>query len=155
MGHQQEPHTIYQRKPFEPIVLFYHLTRPENLEQIEREGLRANAEGDIFAFTDWIAADTIAANQTGANPYALFRIHPSGITGDLFTDEVAELSAPLQCIIRQDRIESQFLDYLGIWPVREDLTPWQHLVYAQMGMSRQHIEAMICTFERAKENQHA
>jgi len=136
---------------FEPATLFYHVTRPEHLASIERDGLRADADGNIFAFTDLIVADTIAAEQVFADPYALLWIAGSGIKGRLYADDVAESCRQFQCIIRQDRIDPRYVHYLATMTVQRDaLTPWQRLRDANRGITRQQSEAM---FREAREAQ--
>ena len=134
-----------ENKSFKPVTLVYHVTRLENVEAIEREGLQADADGNIYAFTDLLVADCIASTQVFANPYALFCIRPSGIEGPLFADNVAELSSPLHCVIQQDCIAPEYLWYLGTMSVQQDnLTPWQWMSKARMGLSRSQIEAAYC-----------
>ena len=130
-------------REFKSCTLLYHLTPPKYVEQIEREGICAD-EGNIFAFTDLIAASSIAMNQVGADPYAVFWIEAKGITGKLYADDVAESTRRLQCIIRQERIEPQFVHYLGTMALdRNTLAPWQRLLDASRGFSRQQSEAMF------------
>lgn len=136
--------TTHRYRTFKPPTLLFHLTRPENLETIERDGLWPDSEGNIFAFTDLIVADSIAAEQVFADPYVLLWIHPHGINGKLYADDVAELSHRFQCIIRQERIEPQYVHYLATMRVQTDtLTPWQRLVDASRGYSRQQSEDMF------------
>lgn len=131
----------HRYRTFKPPMLLFHLTRPENLELIERDGLRADSEGNIFAFTDLIVADSIAAEQVCADPYVLLWIHPHGINGKLYADDVAEWSQRFQCIIRQERIEPQYVHYLATMRVQTDtLTPWQRLVDASRGVIREQSE---------------
>lgn len=134
----------YRYRTFKPPMLLFHLTRPENLESIERDGLRADSEGNIFAFSDLIVADNIAAEQVFADPYVLLWIHPYGINGKLYADDVAEGSHRFQCIIRQERIEPRYVHYLATMRVQTDaLTPWQRLLDASRGFSRQQSEEMF------------
>jgi len=131
-------------RPFSPTTFLYHVTHPDNVESIEREGLQAGGDGRIYAFTDLLVADNIACGQVFANPYSLFRICPGGITGDLLADDVAEFSAPFHCVIRQDRIAPEHLRYLGTMHVQEGiLTPWQWMIHGMRGLSRSQIESMF------------
>lgn len=126
----------YRYRPFNPGMLLYHVTRVEHVESIKREGLRADAEGNIFAFTDLIVAETIAANQVCANPYALFWIHPKGVVGEMCADDVAEFAARFHCIIRQDRIDPEFVHHIGTMLVNQGApTPWDRLIWAMKGIS--------------------
>lgn len=140
------------KTPFEPVTLFYHVTHLKNVEIIEREGLRADVDGNIYAFTDMLVADNIARSQVFANPYALFQICPSGIVGNMFVDDVAEFSSPLHCIIQQDRIEPRYLRYLGTMAVQDNtLTPWQWMVCATRKLTRHQIEAAYGNAREMKE----
>ncbi len=122
-------------------MLFYHITRPENVEAIECEGLRADPEGNIFAFSDLIVADAIARNQIFADPYVVFWIRSDGIIGEVCADDVAESCRRFQCIIRQEHIEPEHLCYLATMKVEtETLTPWQRLWDAACGIPREESE---------------
>jgi hypothetical protein len=136
----------YRYRRFQLSTNLYHITRPEHVEAIEREGLRADDEGNIFAFTDLMVADTIARAQVFADPYALLWVQADGIIkGKVFADEVSEFSAPFQCIIRQPIIPARFVHYLGTMALQPDpLTPWQRLVHARLGMTRRQSEEWRC-----------
>jgi hypothetical protein len=59
----------------------------------------------------------------------------------LYADDVGEWTRRFQCIIRQERVEPQYVHYLGTMRVQTDaLTPWQRLLDASRGLSRQQSE---------------
>ena len=136
------------------VDICYHLTPAENLEGIEREGIVANDEGQIFAFTDMLVANTIACNQVGIKNYAVFAILPAGITGIVSPDDVAELSAPWQKIVMQDRIDPEHLLYLGKHKVETiSSTPWTYAQWALSGLDRQGAEAIIAEIAQLQREQ--
>jgi len=136
--------TTHRYRTFKPPMLLFHLTWPDNLERIESEGLRADSDGNIFAFTDLIVADSIAAYQVFTETYALLWLHPRGITSKLYADDVGELTRRFQCIIRQERIEPRYVHYLGTMRVQTDrISPWQRLLDASRGLTRQQSEDLF------------
>jgi len=97
---------------------YYHVTDVNNVDQIKRDGLKANEEGLIFVFTDMIASGSIAREQYGiVDRYAVFKIYSIGITGRVIKDRVAEFSAPYQRVIIQERIQKRYIDFLGVFRV--------------------------------------
>jgi hypothetical protein len=97
---------------------YYHVTDVNNVDQIKRDGLKANEEGLIFVFTDMIVSGSIAKNQFGlVDRYAVFKIYSNGITGRVIKDRVAEFSAPHQRVIIQERIQKKYIDFLGVFRV--------------------------------------
>jgi hypothetical protein len=97
---------------------YYHVTDVNNVDQIKRDGLKANEEGLIFVFTDMIASGLIAKEQFGlVDRYAVFKICSNGITGRVIKDRVAEFSAPYQRVIIQEEIEKRYIDFLGTFKV--------------------------------------
>lgn len=87
----------------------YHVTRPESVAAILKLGLRANAEGHIFALTDLAFVINIAQLQIFIPAFAVLKIAPKGITGKVGPDDVGELTAPWHRIIHQDVIKPKFL----------------------------------------------
>lgn len=97
---------------------YYHVTDVNNVDQIKRDGLKANEEGLIFVFTDMIASGLVAKEQYGlADRYAVFKIFSNGITGRVIKDRVAEFSAPYQRVIIQAKIQKSFIDFLGVFRI--------------------------------------
>jgi len=115
------------------VTMLYHLTDPRNIDSITREGLRANDDGEIYLFTELVIANTLAVNQVCLREYALFQIDPEGITGGLHKDDVAELSAPYQRIVRQDGIDPRYIQYVGTRDsVTDRPTEWDYMVGEQL-----------------------
>jgi hypothetical protein len=97
---------------------YYHVTDVNNIEQIKKDGLKANEEGLIFVFTDMVVSGLIAKEQYGlVDRYAVFKIFSRGITGRVIKDRVAEFSAPYQRVIIQEKIEKRYIDFLGTFKV--------------------------------------
>jgi hypothetical protein len=97
---------------------YYHVTDVNNIEQIKKDGLKANEEGLIFVFTDMVVSGLIAKEQYGlVDRYAVFKIFSRGITGRVIKDRVAEFSAPYQRVIIQEKIDKRYIDFLGTFKV--------------------------------------
>jgi hypothetical protein len=97
---------------------YYHVTDVNNVDQIKRDGLKANEEGLIFVFTDMMASGLIAKEQYGlVDRYAVFKICSNGITGRVIKDRVAEFSAPYQRVVIQAKIQKSYIDFLGVFRV--------------------------------------
>lgn len=105
---------------------YYHITDPANVDSITLDGLLANEYGAIFLFEDKTlqnrmtgkfayAADLIAMEQIGLTDYAMFEIDPGGLECELAPDNVAEYSAGLQWIARQDYIDPVYINFCGIY----------------------------------------
>lgn len=110
---------------------YFHITAPENVSAILKEGLKANADGEIFlfeiaTFPTIIAGkdlqpiqvvesveNHIAKNQIFLERYAVLGIDADGINGELEADNVAELCAKYQYIARQDIIKPEFITLIG------------------------------------------
>jgi len=109
---------------------YYHVTDVNNVDQIKRDGLKANEEGLIFVFTDMIVSGSIAKEQYGlVDRYAVFKIYSNGITGRVIKDRVAEFSAPYQRVIIQEKILKRYIDFLGTFRVDSyESTEWDFLL---------------------------
>src|SRR4051794_24600373 len=84
-----------------PIHL-WHVTDPRNIESITRHGLKPHKRM-IFVLTTNRAARTIAVEQCFLERFSLFRIDAAGISGRIERDDVAELTAGAQRIIRTSK----------------------------------------------------
>lgn len=116
---------------------YYHITDTKNIDSILTNGLRANADGEIFMFDNVsiakpgsigfnengdavfgvvvrYIADIIALEQIGISEYAMFEIDSDGING-LTNDDVAEMSSMHQWIAKQSVISPQFINLFGIY----------------------------------------
>lgn len=108
---------------------YYHITDPKNVKNIIKEGLIANEDGDIFLFENKsigtpigegkmkiiCVADHIARNQVFLEKYAMFEISADGIEGDLIKDNVCEITAELQWIVKQQRIAPEYIKPFGLF----------------------------------------
>lgn len=122
---------------------YYHITAPKNIDSILENGLRANADGDIFLFEnksiirpysifidenrEWkmdeskksiaLVADIIAMGQVFLDEYAMFEVAREGIDSDMIPDNVAEESKNFQWIAKQPVISPQFINLFGVYEV--------------------------------------
>jgi hypothetical protein len=100
-----------------------------NVEQIKKDGLKANKEGLIFVFTDMIVSRLIAQKYGLMDQYAAFKIFSEGIAGMIIKDRVAEFYAPYQRVIIQDEISHMHIDFLGTYKIDPyDFTDWELLI---------------------------
>jgi hypothetical protein len=113
---------------------YYHITSPENVESILKNGLKANEQGDIFIFqyakftkngiVNYVD-DYIANNQKFYEKYARIEIDPEGISVPLINDNVGESTSKFQWIVKQERINP---DYLRLDVIKENgYIPCSHL----------------------------
>lgn len=109
---------------------YYHITPVENVASISFLGILANSDGEIFVFEDYAirlldgrieyVADLIARNQLLLERYAMFEINPKGIRKELVNDNVAEITAKFQWILRQPKISKSYIKLCGIYEVGEN-----------------------------------
>lgn len=97
---------------------YYHITSPENVDNILKNGLKANEQGEIFIFQYAkitmngavnFADDCITFNQLFLEKYARIEIDPEGIFVPLIHDDVAESTSKCQWIVKQERINPNYL----------------------------------------------
>lgn len=97
---------------------YFHITQPERVETIKKEGIQSNDEGDIYLIIEkgktnligWNSIfDLVAAHQLGMDEYILITIDGSGVTGDLILDNVGEYTSPYQRVLKQPRIDPEYL----------------------------------------------
>ena len=125
----------------------YHLTPAENAPRILKEGLKSDAEGNIFAFTEMIVANEIAKNQVFTKRYCIFKISKKGICGEILKENVAEFSAWAHRIIRQNRIEPKYLkkvceeDTVFLRP-----TAWDYGIGARLGETKEQTDKKFAVF---------
>lgn len=94
---------------------YYHLSYIENRGSIVKSGLKANDDGEIFVITKKDIAPYIAANQIFTRTYDIYSIDSKGVTGEVTADNVAELTAPHQRIIKQEVIDPKHIKWLGTY----------------------------------------
>jgi hypothetical protein len=106
---------------------YYHISPITNVKSILENGLKSNGDGELFIFNygvmefkgvKYYADELIADRQLGLEEFALFEIHPKGITSQLIRDNVAEITSSLQWIVKQDVIVPKHVKWLGIWKAR-------------------------------------
>ncbi len=116
---------------------YYHVTDLKNVDQIKKDGLKANEEGLIFVFTDMVVSGLIAKEQYGLlDRYAVFKILSKGITGRVIKDRVADFSAPYQRVIIQEKISKMYMEFLGIFKVVPyEPTEWDLLLLKRLKSS--------------------
>lgn len=106
--------------------LYYHVTSIKNIDQIKKNGLKADKDGLIFVFTNQIVTDEIAVKQLGLTKAALFKIDSQGITGKVVQDRVAEFTASYHRVIIQEKILKRYVHFLRSWTIDEDNpSPWE------------------------------
>lgn len=121
---------------------YYHVTSKDNATKILNEGIKANKEGEIFVFSKygWIrdtkvvfqgdkvcvkeimrsVADKIAIEQVGLSDYVILKIDAKGINVEPIADNVAELTANVQWIIRQPLINKDFISIIHQIPIVDE-----------------------------------
>jgi hypothetical protein len=112
----------------------FHITHPDNVSHIRKEGLKANEDGCIYAFTDMIVADSIAKHQVLLRHYAVLSISPRGISGTVSADPVAKLTRAYHRVICQKVIEPPHIKEIGAFDICiETPTAWEVLVALRVG----------------------
>lgn len=109
---------------------YYHITAIENVESILLFGILANDEGEIFVFENkalkfpsgkvMYVADSIALHQLGLEKFAMFEILSKGIRKEPVNDNVAELTARFQWIVKQPKIARSYIKLFGIFETESE-----------------------------------
>jgi len=103
---------------------YYHITNCENAVSILTNGIKCNEDFEIFLFDDVgykflgytsTVANHIAKNQIFLDKYAMFEIDAKGITGHIENDNVAEITAKWQYILKQDIIKPEYINFYGCY----------------------------------------
>ncbi|MCZ2130798.1 MAG: hypothetical protein LC109_11100 [Bacteroidia bacterium] len=103
---------------------YYHITETKNKISILKTGIRCNEEGYIFLFENKsisyngiinTIADCIAKNQIFLDRYVMFEIDSKGFQSELLPDEVGELSHKQQWILKQEKINPEFINLFGVY----------------------------------------
>jgi len=90
--------------------MFYCIGKSGSLEEILKNGIKADANGNIFLFTRKEVADNLVLNQYHhGGKYALIEVSPRGITGVIKPYITGQLEAFFERIVKQDRIEPQYV----------------------------------------------
>lgn len=121
---------------------YYHITDTKNSPDISFSGLKANTDGDIFIFTAWevevngasvLLCDLIARNQTGHEEFLIVEINPKGIKVKLIDDNVGELTAKFQKIVKQPVIARSYCKVVGSRKIDfERLENFNRALYKQL-----------------------
>ncbi len=125
------------------IMRLFHLTPTTNKVAIQVEGIRANGEGKIFAFTDMRVANTIARDQIFTPQFSVFRINPKGIQGKIIYDRVAEIAAHWHRVILQVKILPRHLTLVGDFVTQRGPTEWDYAKCRCLGLPDSLIEMMF------------
>ena len=81
----------------------FHITTFENYLEIQKNGLRASADGYIYLLTSKENVGYVAMNQLGyTDNFGLLKINREGIIKELEPDNVGEITASQQRRIKQD-----------------------------------------------------
>lgn len=96
-------------------IAYWHVTEPENLPSILRDGLSGGDENMIWVVDRRDVASAVALNQTFTPEFALIGVRRDGITGEVEPDDVAEYTRHHQWIVRQSRIARDHLYYAGTY----------------------------------------
>lgn len=100
-------------------VYFYHITTPENWAKIQKEGLKADENGEIFALTTNKPeiVDYVAINRMGITDIVIIRFNPcnAGIVtpGKIENEDAGKSTAPYQRIICRNIIRPSLLEKNG------------------------------------------
>lgn len=108
---------------------YYHITSPENLISIMKNGLISN-NNEIFLFENVsitipsinktiIVADHIA-EQVGLSEYLMLEINPKGIKNELKNDNVGEFTSNQQWILNQNKIFPSYISVNGIYDTSKE-----------------------------------
>jgi hypothetical protein len=98
----------------------YHITPPDALDSIIKDGLRAGEDGYIYFFTDLdlyikpldikgYLPDIIAIRQVLLEEYVLLEIDTAGLTRKLVDDNVPEMTATQQKRVKQKVIAPEYI----------------------------------------------
>ena len=121
----------------------YHITTSERLMSILSDGLIANygesvnsglsEDGYIYLFENKAyrhpisgkvvyVADDIAKNQLFINgKYVMLEIDVEGIKGEIEHDNVAELASFAQWKVKQDKIDTRYIDIFGVYDTNDEV----------------------------------
>lgn len=98
----------------------YHVTGVENFTSINQNGLKAGSDGHIYFFDSLqltiphlgisvLVSDIICLKQVFLKEYYLLTVATVGISSKIKSDNVMELTAGLQCRVKQKTISSTYI----------------------------------------------
>jgi len=103
---------------------YYHITNKNNIRSIFDNGIKCNKNGEIFLFENIGLkcngiingiSDCIANNQIFLDEYVMFEINNKGFKTESIPDNVAEISAKWQWILKQEVIVPKYVNIFGIY----------------------------------------
>ena len=98
---------------------FYHITTPEKWAEIQKEGLKADENGRIFALTTnkTEIVDYVAINQMGIIDIVIIKFNPCNVglqaSGKIDDDNAGDSTTPYQKIIYRNIIGPPLLEKDG------------------------------------------
>jgi hypothetical protein len=103
------------------VKKYYYISDVNSVSGIEEQGIRADANGDIFIFIiikekiqDAVnIAGYIATNQLFLGEYALFEIKEEGITGEITDHKASGRTSQYQKIIKQGIINREHIKFIN------------------------------------------
>lgn len=100
-------------------VYYYHISSSSNIPLILEKGITANDEGQIFLLDtkESKIVSPVALLQCGFQDYALFEVNSKGLSKKLVSDNVAELSAKHQFILKQNLIEPKYINLVDCYRI--------------------------------------
>jgi hypothetical protein len=115
---------------------FYHLTSPKNYQKIMKEGIKSVGVNRMTIIGHFNRIWTVESdspmiwNQIGYGQLCqhvdnlkvvVLEIDPSGISGDLTSEEVDEFTSPLHTIVNQNHIDVKYIKPIGYFHTSEKL----------------------------------
>lgn len=97
----------------------YHITTPEKWAEIQKEGLKADKNGEIFALTTNKPeiVDYVAINQMGITDIVIIKFNPCNVclqaSGEIDDDNAGDSTTPYQQIIYRNIIGPPLLEKDG------------------------------------------
>ncbi len=125
-----DPHVVKDAEEYQYKVInfgnteasdtFYYVGLDENLDEIRSNGIKAEEDGYIVLLTIKEIADNYVLNQLlHAGKYPLIEVSARGITGVIKPYIIGELAAFHQRLVRQEKIEPQFIKNVQFCDSRE------------------------------------
>jgi hypothetical protein len=101
--------------------IFWHITKKENLENIKKNGIKANEDNEVFLLDDseiqhpfhtqsFFVSKFVALNQLFLNEFVIIAVDVEGL--ELEPDDVAELTAKYQYIYKGDIKPNRLKGYM-------------------------------------------
>jgi hypothetical protein len=101
--------------------IFWHITKKENLENIKKNGIKANEDNEVFLLDDseiqhpfhtqsFFVSKFVAFNQLFLNEFVIIAVDVEGL--ELEPDDVAESTAKYQYIYKGDIKPNRLKGYM-------------------------------------------